>query len=204
MPELRVKPGRSGDDLTNPALGAGSGPSLGSFLQFFRSAQDQGRLGVEDFADFHQCGVGFIPLLLFNRLAGGGKGFDAVAGIEPRRIDLVLEPRAAGEAIGTGELAFTFDERLVHMLERGVGQRRRSVGLRFFQRLLVARRAAGERVRGVIERGKVQVRRRVFLGGGTSGSLGSMVAVKTPSSISWLRSRTASCLSFSNFFNCSE
>src|SRR5208283_1748513 len=93
------------------------GLSFDSFLQFFRRAQDQGRLGVEDSANHHQRGVRLIPLLLFDRLAGGGKGFDTVAGIEPRRIDLVCEPRAAGEAIGTGELAFTFNERLVHPLE---------------------------------------------------------------------------------------
>ena len=168
-------------------------------------AGDQGRLGIEGFADIHQRGVGFLPLFLFNRLADGGKGFDLVAGIKPRRVDLVLEPGAAGEAVGTGESAFTFDKRLVHLLERRVGQRCRSVGLRFFQRLLVARRAAGERVRGIIERGKIQVRRRVFPGGGNERLLrGRAVAVKTPSSISWLRSRTASCLSCSNFFNCSE
>ena len=86
---------------------------------------------VENPADFHQRGVRFLPLLLFNRLADGGKGFDVVAGIKPRRVDLVLEPGAAGKALGTGQLAFAFDERLVHLLERSAGQRRRSVGLAF-------------------------------------------------------------------------
>lgn len=44
----------------------------------------------------------FFPVSAFDGFADGGEGFDAVAGVEAGGIDLVAEPRAAGET-GVGD-----------------------------------------------------------------------------------------------------
>ena len=57
--------------------------SLRGFLQLFRGGLDQGGFGVQNLADLREAGVGFPPLFLFNRLAGGGKSLDAIARVKP-------------------------------------------------------------------------------------------------------------------------
>ena len=53
------------------------------------------------------------PVALFNGFADRRKRLDAISGVEPRRIDLVLEPRSFRKAAVARQCPFTPEQDLV-------------------------------------------------------------------------------------------
>ena len=93
--------------------------------------------------------VGFGPETLLDCLADAGQSFDSVAGVVAGRVDHVLEPGTARQALGTGQDALGADEdgvELLGLFQRQLGGVEGGEGL-----------GAGFEFRqGVVERGEIQ------------------------------------------------
>src|SRR5207245_7239215 len=90
-------------------------------LEFSRCGIDERGFGLEEMADAEDLVVGLFPALQLDRLADGGDRLDAVAGVETRGIDLVLEPGPPGQALRIGEPPLALDELFVQRAKGGGG-----------------------------------------------------------------------------------
>ena len=96
---------------------------------------------------------------MLDALAHARQSLHAVAGVESRRVDLILEPIAVGQAILERERALHGDQPRVGLAQ---GRRRRTRG-HVRHGLPVVLRCALERGHAVVERREIQKRRNLFL-----------------------------------------
>lgn len=147
---------------------------------------------MQHFANDDDCVVGLLPLFEFDGFANGWNCFDRVTSVEAGRVDLMLEPRAIGQALGGEKFSLAFDEQRVHFGERRGCERGVAVGDRVFVGFVIFGSAVREHVGGISSGAKFKYVGTVSDGGAASGSFGSVVAVNTPSSSSRLRSSASS------------
>src|SRR5579863_10340766 len=128
-------------------------------LEFAGRGIDQRGLVIEDLADDHHLLIGLRPLLLFDGLAHGGDGFDAVARVVTRSIKLMPVPGTARESVGSGELALSLYKLIVDSTDRGAVECGAPLGFELRQSLLIALGSATESGIAILERREVEVGR---------------------------------------------
>jgi len=133
-------------------------PSLEAVRELRRHRFDRAVRRVEHGGDDGDLGVRLVPLAQLDRLADRRQRLDAVAGVEPRRVDLVLVPGAPRQAAVERQSSLEAAQEGVELVALcGSEAAHQGGGAR---RLEGARRLLQQR-RGVVEPGELEERHAV-------------------------------------------